>query len=296
MTAHTDALPSVAGIRIVHVVDAPIRLTPTQRPDWPSGSGGEPLIIRHRVGDTTPRGLDAVFEIAPWSTYYLDGSGATSVRFHSVDGSDPARLMRSVRPGYEYVVEYDFAPATPTSRRASELAAFALALAIRGRGLLAHGSALVLQSGVGALCLGVSGAGKSTLARMMLEREGVAVLNDDRQVISPGPEGLHLWSTPWPGSADIAFPGDAPLGAVVLIGRAERGTARRVTPREAVNRLFATLAIPHWGGEALDSAIALVDRVITEVPVVELAYPLGPDTPDWILEQISAIACEHSRA
>lgn len=294
MTVRTDSLPGVAGIRIVHHLDAPLQLVPQQRPEWESGDDEscEPLVIRHRVGDTSVAGLEAQFEIPPWSTYYADRDGATSILFHAVDPAEPVRLMRSVRPGHEYVVEYEFAPSRAAPRRGSELAAYALALAIRRRGLMAHGSAIILPSGAGVLCLGVSGAGKSTFAKMMLGLEGVSVLNDDRQVVSAEPDGLHLWSTPWPGSADIAFPGDAPLGAIVLLGRAAQPLLRRVPPREALARLLSTLAIPHWGGDALDAALALVNRMLGELPVVELAYPLSPGTPGWILDQMTALTGE----
>lgn len=297
MMAATDTLPSVAGIRVVHRIERPLELVPQQRPDWRKDfdSAEEPLVIHHRVGDTAPAGLEPMFEIPPWSTYYADGSGATHIRFHSVDAAEPVRLMRTVRAGREYVVEYEFAPEKPAPRRGSELAAFALALAIRGRGLMAHGSAFTLPSSVGVLCLGVSGAGKSTLAKMMLGRDGIAVLNDDRHVLSAEPHGLHVWSTPWPGSAGIAFEGDAPLGAVVLIGRAPTPTVRPVKAREALGRLLATLALPPGGGRALDQALALVTRVIEEVPVVELAYPLAPETPEWIVEQLSQVTCERAR-
>lgn len=296
MSATIDVLPAVAGIRVVHVVEPPIALQAQQRPDWAGGSAyDDDLVIRHRVGDVDRTGLRTAFEIPPWSTYLTDDQDRTSILFHAGESADPLRLMRSVRPGYEYVLEYQFAPAASAPRRGGELATFAMALALRGRGLMAHGSAFVLPGGRAALCLGVSGAGKSTLAKMMLARGEVQVLNDDRQVVTSEATGLHVWSTPWPGSADIAFQGDAPLGAVVLIGRATRATMRAVSAREALGRLLATLALPHWGGGALDAALALVHRMITDVPVVELAYPLGPETPDWIVARLADLTSERFR-
>jgi len=285
-----ESSQAIAGIPIVHHVAPPLHLVPPQMPDWHGTATTEtPIVIRHAVGPVDVTGLEPLFDIEPWMTYYADGAGGTAIRYHSVDAAIPERLLRTVRPGVEYDVSYAFAPEQPVERRGKEMSAYAIALAERRRGLMAHGSAFILPSGKAALCLGVSGAGKSTLARMMLERDDVRVLNDDRQALTREPDGFHVWSTPWPGSAGIANDGHAPLGVVMLIGRAATPVVRRRPAREVVRTLLTTLALPNWNDDALGDGLGLIDDLVASVPVVELAYPLGPGTSQWIVDQLMEI-------
>lgn len=290
MTISIDGSQAVAGIPLVHHVSTPLTLVPPQVPGWRGADATEsPIVIRHQVGSVDVDGLAPLFEIEPWMTYYEDGAGSTAIRYHSADAAHPVQLMRTVRPGEEYLVSYAFAPAAPLERRGKEMSAYAIALAERRRGLMAHGCAFILPSGRAALCLGVSGAGKSTLAKMMLARDDVRVMNDDRQALTREPDGLHVWSTPWPGSAGIANDGHAPLGVLVLIGRGPVCEMRRPGSRQVVQRLLTTLALPNWNDAALADGLELVNEVVSRVPVVELAYPLLPATPGWIVETLTEI-------
>lgn len=290
MTITRELLPAVAGIEIVHEVAPPLSLVAPERPDWMgSGQPEEPIVVRHEVGDVGVEGMRELFDIPPWMTYYESADGLTAIRYHSVEIERPVLVLRTVRPGYEYVVHYEFAPNRPMERRGREMSVYSLALAERRRGVMAHGCAFRLPNGKGVLCLGVSGAGKSTLARMMLEQPGVAVFNDDRQALTREPDGLHVWSTPWPGSAGIANAGDAPLGAVVLIGRALSPRVLAVPNHLALSRLLMTLALPNWRDAAMADGLALVDQIMNDVRPIELAYPLGPETAPWIVERLTEI-------
>ena len=285
-----ESSQSVAGIPIVPHLAPPLTLVPPQMPEWRGIQSAEPpIVISHEVGDVDDAGLEPLFEIEPWMTYYTDGRGGTAIRYHSVESTIPVRLLRTIRPGMEYAVSYSFDPGRPLERRGKEMSVFAIALAERRRGLMAHGSAFILPSGKGALCLGVSGAGKSTLAKMMLARGDVRVLNDDRHALTREADGFHVWSTPWPGSAGIANDGHAPLGAIVLFGRAATPVVRRLTAREVIGSLLTTLALPNWNEDALSDGLALIDDLMATVPVVELAYPLGPSTSQWIVDQLMEI-------
>jgi hypothetical protein len=286
-----DSVAPTAGIPIVHELRDSITLLGAPAPDWRGAvKGGAPVTIRHERGDVSVDGLRAVLEVEPWSTFYTQADGGVTVRFHSHDPGVPVQTLRTERPGHDYVVHYEFVPMTATVRRDKEMSAFTIALAARGRGILAHGCGFVLPAVRTALCLGVSGAGKSTLARMMSGREGVHVLNDDRIALTEEPAGLHGWSTPWPGSEGIANDGDAPLGVIALIGRSPTPAVREVRPSEALRRLLTTLALPLWSAEQMDRGLALMERLIVEVPVVELLYPLGDETAGWIERTLGAIA------
>ena len=195
--------------------------------------------------------------------------------------------MTTKRPGFDYTVNYDTTLGEPVQARASEVSAYSLALAARAGGILAHGCGLVLPNGVGALCLGVSGAGKSTLARMMLPLANVRVLNDDRNVVTVDRGRLTLWSTPWPGNAGIANEGHAPLGVVALITQASIPSVRELRPREALPRLLRTVLLPIWSETEAAAELAIVDMLCRSVPILELAYPIEDQTPQWITEQLT---------
>lgn len=222
-------------------------------------------------------------------TYYDGGTAGPVVRMEGIDPAAPLVVLRTERPGHDYAVEYARFPLGPVLHRGAEMSAFALALAARERGLLAHGCGFVLPSGRGALCLGVSGAGKSTLARMMTTAPDCRVLNDDRLVLTREVSGIRMWSTPWPGNAGIAREGDAPLGVIAMIGRASAFSIRALTPRGALPTLLKTILVPLWDMAQAGAGLALVDVIVASVPIVELAYPLAPESPGRIVSALTEI-------
>jgi hypothetical protein len=284
-------VPPIAGISIVHEADegidflgaATMGAFPT---DVPKGS----IRLRHRVVAPDLKRLRPIVRVNERVTYYDGGTAGPVVRMEGLDPAAPLVVLRTERPGYEYSVEYDRIPLGPVLHRGTEMSAYALALAARGRGLLAHGCGFVLPSGHAALCLGISGAGKSTLARMIANVAGCCVLNDDRLVLTREAAGLRMWSTPWPGNAGIARQGDAPLGVIALIGRAASFSVRPLTQRGALPKLLKTLLVPLWDMAHAGAGLDLVDDLTASVPIVELAYPLTQEAPELIVKALTEVA------
>jgi hypothetical protein len=278
----------IAGISIVHEADEGIEFLGSQtigaNPiDVPDGS----IWLRHRVAASDVEQLRPVVRVNERVTYYDGGSAGPVVRMEGLDPAAPLVVLRTERPGYEYAVDYARMPLGPVLHRGAEMSAYALALAARERGLLAHGCGFVLPSGDAALCLGISGAGKSTLARMMTNGAGCCVLNDDRLVLTRESTGLRMWSTPWPGNAGIAREGDAPLGVIALIGHGSSFSVRPLMRRDALQRLLKTLLVPLWDMAHAGAGLDLVNDIIASVPIVELAYPLTPESPDLIVNALT---------
>ena len=285
-----EVVAPIAGIALVHRIGDGIQLAPPVNASWSGSVEREvPIVLTHRVGDVAVDGLTAVMEVEPWSTYYADKDGRITVRFYSHEDEVPEFLLRTERPGFEYSVVYSSAPARPQIRMDKEMSAYTLALASRRRGVIAHGCGFVLPTGHAALCLGVSGAGKSTLGRMMLERADVRVLNDDRIAVTRETDGMRAWGTPWPGRAGIARPGDAPLGVLAFIARSDKPRVSSVNARDALYRLLSTIALPLWNTSEVDESLNLLEKLILDVPVVELSYPLSTDTPSWIERTLTDI-------
>ena len=284
-------VPPVAGISIVHEADEGIEFlgSPT--------IGANPLDVpdvsiwlRHRVAESDLEQLRPIVRVNERVTYYDSGAAGPVVRMEGLDPAAPLVVLRTERAGYEYAVEYARMPLGPVLHRGAEMSAYALALAARERGLLAHGCGFVLPSGRAALCLGISGAGKSTLARMMTTAASCCVLNDDRLVLTRESTGLQMWSTPWPGNAGIARKGDAPLGVIALIARGSSFSVRPLTRRDALQRLLKTLLVPLWDLAHASAGLGLVDDIIGSVPIVELAYPLTPESPGLIVNALTAMS------
>lgn len=285
-------MPPIAGIGIIHDVEHEIELDPLMPgSEWSSHvRPQEAILIRHVVGDTSIEGATAILEIGTHASYYdVGGDGIAVVMTDLVPGVERV-VLRTVRAGYEYEMRYASAPAHRVPRNISEIPAYALALAARRAGLLAHGCAFVMPSGRAALCLGVSGAGKSTLARMMHSVPGVRVLNDDRIVLADRGDGMRAWSTPWPGRAGVAEPGNAPLGAIAIIGRGPNPLLRRLSSRATTAALLQTLAVPVWNTEDAGCALDRIATVQQSIPIVQIEYPLSEAAATWILETLEAIS------
>jgi len=282
----------VAGIGIVHVLDAPITLAAApHESEWSGGvATAETIRIHHRIVDPSIGDASAVFEVGPHATYYQrSGDSNVLVLMTGILPDVNCMLLATVRGGREYEMRYGSAPADPVPRSISEIPAYALALAERQAGVLAHGCGFVMPSGRVGLCLGVSGAGKSTLARMMQTVPGVRVLNDDRIVLGDRGDGLQAWSTPWPGRAGIARLGSAPLGAIAVIGRGPTFSVRRLSSRATTAELLRTVTVPIWNPGGATAALETIAALQERFPIVKLEYPLAEKTGAWILETMEQL-------
>ena len=293
MEAQVRLVAHVAGIPIVHVAPASIQLAGTPAAGLPmNGLPRDALVLEHAVGSLDVGDLEPLLHIGSYSTYFQEGSVGPAVRFARLGDNSPEMLLRTLEPGRRYAVSYGVLPDRPVLFRGPEMSAFALTLAERRRGVMAHGCGVVLPGGAVAACLGVSGAGKSTLARMLRSLRDCRVLNDDRIVLTDDGGVGRVWSTPWPGSAGIAESGDGPLGVIALIGRAGAPVVRRLAPQEALPRLLQTVLVPTWDGRAAVDSLSLLNALCETTPIVELAYPLGDGVPEAIRDLLSGVTGE----
>jgi hypothetical protein len=249
----------------------------------------DPIHIHHDVGDTRPYGLVPLIEAPPpHGTYYVDDAGQLAVRSRGREGVYLPQLMRTLRSGHEYSLRYERADDALRMQWGWQRTIFMFALASRGRGAAAHASAFLLPGGEGVMCPGMSGAGKSTLARLIAaEAPEATVLGDDRVAVTTEPTGLHLWSSPWHSSARIAHAGDGPLAAVVFLRHGESPVLREMTPAEAGRRLLRALAFPFWNEALMQTGMALVDRIVTETPVLEFSYAPRAGAARWLVGELT---------
>ena len=278
---------AIAGIEIVHRL-APGIVLSEPATNWPAVPGEEhPIVIEHSVGPVSVDGMRHVMDIGMRVSYYAPPTGGVAIRVLNLEHGGPTHLVHVREPGRRYAVTYEHADPKPAYRRDVEITAYAHALTVRTKFLMAHGSGSVLGDGRGVICLGASGAGKSTLSRMIDGKDGARVLNDDRLVLEQRADGVRLWSTPWPGTAGVARAGDAPLRVIALIGRDSRTSVRAIGRRDALRRVLPTLALPIWDAELMEASLSFVDDLLGRVPVIELRYPLEERTADWVLNTLT---------
>ena len=284
---HFVAVAPVAGIPILHELRDAIALERRDAVDWTGTSArGAPLTIRHELGDVRTVGMRPVLAVPPWCTFHIDARGEPASLFHRIFG-EVDRLLTCEEPGLRYVVRYGVRPAAAVMALQSELAAFSFALSARDVGLIAHSCAFVTTGGEGVLCPGVSGTGKTTLAQLLRRHvPDVDVLTDDRAIITLDDDGLTLWGSPWPGAAQIAGAGSAPLATVVFIRRGASCSRRRVRPADAFRRIVNTLSMPVWEPARCGRALEIVDAIVSNAELLELAYPPTPEAAVWLADQV----------
>jgi hypothetical protein len=285
--ARRVAVAPVAGIPIVHELRDGIALERHGGVGWTGTSAARAaLTIRHELGDADTVDLRRVLEVPPWCTFYIDARDEPAALFHGIFG-EVDRLLTCEERGFRYVVRYGVRPAAAVMALQSELAAFSFALSARALGLIAHSCAFVTTGGEGVLCPGVSGTGKTTLAQLLVRHvPDVDVLTDDRAVITLDDGELTVWGSPWPGAAQIAGAGSAPLTTVVFIRHDASCSMRRVPPADAFRRIVNTLSMPVWEPARCGRALEIVDAIVSSVELLEFAYPPTPEAAVWLAEQV----------
>jgi hypothetical protein len=295
----TFAAPAVAGIPIVHHLPEGVQVRPSPDERW-TGSRvtDEPLEIHHRVGDARTDGMRRITDEGPYAAhfpYLLDEHGDVAVGFEGaldLPGTGPTagfrQLLRTSADGRRYVLEYERAEQADWLQWTWQRIVMMHALPSRGRGLVAHGTGFMLPDGRTVLCPGVSGAGKSTLARALAADapELVRLLSDDRLALTDEEGTPTLWGTPWPSQADVLAAADGPLAAVVLLAKGRGGQVREVGAREASRQLMRTLGFPFWSESRLAGSLALLERVLERVRLLEFTWAPDPGESRRLVEAL----------
>ena len=149
---------------------------------------------------------------------------------------------------------------------------------------LVHSSGVV-RDGAGFLFVGPSGAGKSTVAGLAAD-DGLAVVNDEMNLIRFAPDGPRLLASPFNGHFRRKRPAEAPLTAVLLLRHAPRHALEPVGPGEAAAAVGSQIAPPVGVDELADgdTPAAMLDtgaRLAQATAVRRLLFT--PDNGFWPL-------------
>ncbi len=147
-------------------------------------------------------------------------------------------------------------------------------LLLRENRLLLHASCVDTPYG-GLLFSGPSGIGKSTQAALWEKYGSARLINGDRPILRPTEQGWLAYGSPYAGSSHRHLNECCPVRAVVLLKQAPACSLRRLGVGEGFRKVFAGVTVGTWDAEGLSLACDLVERLVSEIPICELAC-----TPD----------------
>ncbi len=152
-------------------------------------------------------------------------------------------------------------------------------------GLILHASG-ISDAGQGIVFSGAPGAGKTTLAGIWEGCQGVRVLNDDRCILRKNER--QWWVYPVAGIGEVRpdSPAGAPLEAIFLISHAEENVVQREDISRAATSLMAHFSLPPYDPGAVDLGLALLEDLVTRVPVYQLGFVPDENVIDLIRDVV----------
>lgn len=132
--------------------------------------------------------------------------------------------------------------------------------------------AVIEYEGHGYAFAAQSGTGKSTHISLWQKRFGetVRIINGDKPIMRFYEDGLYAYGTPWCGKEGYNENDSVRMKAICFVERDTVNRIARITPKEAVSRIFHQVLTPS-DLETLDALFPLLDRMLREVP----CYVLG---------------------
>lgn len=138
-------------------------------------------------------------------------------------------------------------------------------------GLFLHASAVV-RDGKAYLFSGHSGAGKSTHTQLWVKTFGneTRVINDDKPALRRVDGKWVVYGTPWCGKDGINRNEQAPLGGICFLKKADHNAIRRLSEREAMEKILAQTIRRYPDRNKMNKLFDLLEKLLNEVPVYEL--------------------------
>lgn len=138
-------------------------------------------------------------------------------------------------------------------------------------GLILHSSAVVVD-GKAYLFSAPSGTGKSTHVRLWQKRfgDGAVVINDDKPALRILDGVWYAYGTPWCGKDGINCNRKAPVAGICFLKQGGENRIRRLETLEAIHHILWQSAYKFKSVESMDRMLALVDRLVRQIPVYEL--------------------------
>ena len=160
--------------------------------------------------------------------------------------------------------------------------------------LLHHGrfmvhAAVIKYDGYAYAFSAKSGTGKSTHISLWRKYfgEGVTIINGDKPILEQVEGGFVAHGTPWCGKEGWNRNDSAPLKAICFLERSTENYIRRLTAREAVERIFHQLLRPKTAAE-MDLTVSLADALLRTVPVYVLGCDISREAAELSFRTLTA--------
>lgn len=140
-------------------------------------------------------------------------------------------------------------------------------------------SALIEYEGKGYAFAAQSGTGKSTHIGIWQKvfGEKVRIVNGDKPIFRYSENnGFTAYGTPWCGKENLSINTSVKLCAICFLERGSANEIERITPTEALMRIFHQTLLPS-DTEELDCLIPLLDKTLSEVPCYLLRCNMDDD-------------------
>lgn len=148
-------------------------------------------------------------------------------------------------------------------------------LALHKKGIFVHSIGVKDLEGKGLLFAGKSGCGKTTTAKLWDKHSKAMVLNDDRIIVRKLNGRFFIYGAPWHGEfSDYLYSKieSAPLEKIFFIRHAPNNTVRRISQKEAFNRLYPALFPTFWNKEHLENIVSFCQDLIKDVTCYSLGF------------------------
>lgn len=132
-------------------------------------------------------------------------------------------------------------------------------------------SSFVLHGGQALIFCGSSGAGKSTQAELWRRYAGAEVINGDRTLITPKPDGADANGIVYCGTSGICRNRTAPIRAIILISHGEENTLASAAPRDAFRALLSQMTFNIGDPAAVAEATAICADIVSRVPIIRFS-------------------------
>jgi len=142
-----------------------------------------------------------------------------------------------------------------------------------------------------------SGVGKSTRAflwQKYLGEDKVTIINGDKPILWFSDGQVLACGSPWAGKEGLQKTRCVPLGGICLLQRSADNTIRRATPQEFFDTYTSQVQMPREG-EAMMSALSLVEELYAKVPTFVLANDISEQGVKVAFEALTGNVYENHR-
>ncbi len=152
--------------------------------------------------------------------------------------------------------------------------------------LVFHGSSFMVNNS-GFIITARSGVGKSTHSRLLksLLGEEFQYINDDKPLLLVN-DVVTVYSSPWNGKERRGNNINAPLRAIMFLGRSEEPNYRKIINKEEIYiKLMSQTYLPKQKDKR-EKALKLVDKLLKEINIYEINVNMNEESAKMTKERI----------